>query len=198
MHARGEGRLLPLVLDALDLDVDDVLRRADQGGGDDQARDLVAGVEGVVDGARRMDAGARGVVREDGGDDGLGDAALAQDRGALGGMVGEVGVDLPVEVVEQAGERPVVLFIRRELPSVMPHGGFDGDHVPAEAGVLDVFVDDGEGGGSVHGWRDYITGMTRTIAIVLATAWLVAATSAVGGPVEDLLAGKFAWTASAP
>ena len=89
-------------------------------------------------------------MREDGGHDGFVAAAFAEDRGAVARVLLERGVDFPVEVVEQAGQRPLV-GIAIQLWGVMAHGRLDGEHVPAQAFVADMLGHDLPRFVAIHG-----------------------------------------------
>jgi hypothetical protein len=59
-------------------------------------------------------------VRENRAPDLLGHAALGQNRLALGGVVRERGMNLPIEIVQQRRDRPLPLVFA-ELPRVRQH-----------------------------------------------------------------------------
>src|SRR6185295_1177622 len=119
-----EGALLPALLDRLDLDLADVLARADEGCRDEQAGDLFAGEEGEVEPVAALDSGPFGVVGEDRLDDPFVEAPLAEDRHSRFRVLIERRMDLPVPVVEQAGEAPD-LGVLAQLFGVPTHGRFD-------------------------------------------------------------------------
>src|SRR3954451_25201795 len=76
-------------------------------------------------------------MREDPLDDLVGPALLAQDRGAVLGMLVESGVDLVVEVMEQRGRSPE-LFVLAETHRVGADCGLDGERVAAQRCALRV------------------------------------------------------------
>jgi len=76
-------------------------------------------------------------------------SALAQDGGPVLRVIFQVGVDFPIEVVQQAGQGPVIR-VAAEFDSVAAHGGLHRQHVLDEAFVFDVLFDDGVGGISIH------------------------------------------------
>jgi hypothetical protein len=84
-------------------------------------------------------------VREDGADDFLGVAALAEDFCAFGGMllVGRVFAVRPalvVEVMQQRRDAPE-LFVSAGFAGVGADAGFDGEHVFAQAFGSGVFAE---------------------------------------------------------
>jgi hypothetical protein len=70
-------------------------------------------------------------VREDGLDELLWIALLAEDRSAVLRMLVESGVDLVVEVVEEGGRAPEFLVLA-EVASVPADRRFDGERVPSQ------------------------------------------------------------------
>ncbi len=76
-------------------------------------------------------------VREDGLDQLLGVARVAQDRSAILRMLVERGVDLVVEVVQESRRTPEVLVLAVER-RVVPDGGLDRERVPQQRLALRV------------------------------------------------------------
>lgn len=67
----------------------------------------------------------------------LGVAVVSEYLGPVGRMVFGGGADLPVKVVEQSGDGPL-LFIACELAGVTPHGGLNGEQMLHQHLRLDV------------------------------------------------------------
>src|ERR687891_1393737 len=109
VHARREGGLLELLLDRLRLERLDPVG-AHEAAGVHEAGELVAGEEGALE--RRV-AGQLEVLRmgEDGLDDLLRPALLAQDGRAVLRVLVERGVHLVVEVVEERDGAPELLVL---------------------------------------------------------------------------------------
>src|ERR1700751_478764 len=76
-------------------------------------------------------------VGEDGLDDLLGIALLAQDRGTVLGMLVERGMDLVVEVVEESRDAPELLVLA-ELPRIRRGRCLDRERVPQQRLALRV------------------------------------------------------------
>ena len=99
-----------------------------------------------------MNAGAVGQiigVRLDGVNHVFRIAALFQNLGALQRMVRRVGPALVIEVVQQADNAPC-LRVFAEFARIGAHGGFDSKHVLDQARVFCVFLQEGEGVGTIH------------------------------------------------
>ena len=111
MDARGERRLLQLLLHGLRLQAVEP-GRTHESARMHEARELVAREQHLLE--LRI-AGHREMLgmREDGLDQLLGVALLAQDRRAVLRMLVERGVDLVVEVVQEGGRAPELLVLRR-------------------------------------------------------------------------------------
>src|ERR1700720_2470584 len=131
VHASREGALFPALLDRPQLDLAQVLARPDESRSDHQAGDLVAREQREVDGPLALDAGALGIVREDGADHVLARPILAQHGRAGGRVLVESRVDLPIEVVQQPCEPPLLDLAAQPL-RVSPHRRFDRQHVPPQ------------------------------------------------------------------
>jgi hypothetical protein len=65
-------------------------------------------------------------------------------------MVRRIRPALVIEIVQQTGDAPRFLVLA-EFAGVGAHAGFDGKHVPDEALVLHVFVQECERFRSIHG-----------------------------------------------
>ena len=138
--AAGEGFILHLLFDGGDVNFGDAARGFDVGDGGDKAGQFVAGVEYLFEGRDARDAAIVG-VRENGAADLFIDATRGEDGFAVHGMVGGLGVDLPIEIVEESGEAPLVLVFA-ELAGIGGDAGFDGEGVFTEAFGFGEFADD--------------------------------------------------------
>src|ERR1700687_1173219 len=69
-------------------------------------------------------------------------------------MVRRIGPALVIEIVHQTDDAPALLVLA-ELAGVSPHGRFDRQHVFDQAGVLGVFMQQGNSVGTVHSCRSY-------------------------------------------
>ena len=144
----GEAFVLHLFEDAFGFDFEDAAARFDVGGSGDEAGEFITGEEGFLHERISGDAGEIG-MGEDGAADCGTEAAGFENGFAFCGMVWEVGVDLPIEIVEDAGDGPefgvlIVVF------GVSLHAGANGKHVPSEAVALDEFTDERVGFFFVH------------------------------------------------
>ena len=135
VDARGEGRLLELLLDGLRLErVDPV--GPDEPAGVHEAGELVAGEERPLELRVPRHLEVLG-VGEDGLDDLVGPALLAQDRGAVLGVLVERRMHLVVEVVEERDRAPELLVLP-DLAGVPADAGLHGEGVTAERLALRV------------------------------------------------------------
>jgi hypothetical protein len=135
VHACGEGRLLQLLLHGLRLEPVQS-RRPDEPAGMDEAGELVAREEGLLE--RRVPRKAEVLrVREDSLDDLLGIALFAKNRRPVLRVLVERGVDLVVEVVEKRDDAPELLVLA-ELPRVEPRRRLHGERVTQERLALRV------------------------------------------------------------
>src|SRR3954453_22985398 len=91
-------------------------------------------------------------MREDGAADLRIYAALGENRSALYGMVGQLRVNLPVEIVQQSGNRPLLLVFV-ELTGIGNHAGFDGECVTPQVVAFREFTEEFPGLVSVHSDR---------------------------------------------
>src|ERR1700730_17006493 len=118
-----EALVLELFLDRARLEPRDSAPGSHEGAGGDEARELVASVEAVVE------QGHPRVAREVG----VGEAGVdASDSGAARQQEPRAAVHLLVKVVEHAGRAPCLeaLAVASRVP---PHAGLDGQRVLAEA-----------------------------------------------------------------
>jgi len=134
--AFGEGFVFQAALHGVHLEIEDALRRADVSARGEEAGELVASEQRVLERRLARDAGIVR-VREDRANNFFGVAALAQNFRAFRGMsrVGGmfvVGPALVIEVMEQRRDAPN-LFISALLACVCTDAGFDGQHVLAQA-----------------------------------------------------------------
>lgn len=148
VDAGGEICGLHFFDDAFCFEVHDGAAGPDVDAGGDEAGEFVAGEEVALDGGGGFDAGFGGVVGGDGLDDFGVDVFFLEEGHAPEGVV--FGVLFVVEVVEEAGDAPLVLVGVLEI-GVVAHAGFDGEHVSSEGVAGGVGLHELEGFGSGHG-----------------------------------------------
>ncbi|MDQ1349114.1 MAG: family ATPase [Acidobacteriota bacterium] len=149
VDAGGERLLFPALLDRLELDVADILRRPHQRRRNHQAGDLVARQEREVDRCPARHAGPLLVVRQDRLQHRFGRTRRGKQGDARFRVGFEGGMDLPVVVVQETGEPPE-LGILAQLSGIEAHRRFDGEHVPPQSGSGDVFRDDPPRARTIH------------------------------------------------
>jgi hypothetical protein len=135
VHAGGERRLLQLLLDRLRLEAVEA-SRADETTRVHEARELVAGEEHLLELRIARHREVLG-MRENGLDQLLGVALLAQDRRAVLWVLVERRVDFVVEVVEQRDATPELLVLLVQA-RVVADGRLDCESVAEERFVLRV------------------------------------------------------------
>ena len=99
VDAAGKGLVLQLLLHPGDLDVLHFAARLYVAARRDEAGQFVAGEQRALEFRDAVDAGESG-VRQNGSADLVADAALFEDRLALHRMIRQIGMDLPVEVMQ--------------------------------------------------------------------------------------------------
>ena len=129
VHARGERRLLELLLHRLRLEPLEA-GRADEPARVHEPRQLVAREEHLLELRVARHREMLG-VREHRLDELLRVPLLAQDRRAVLRMLVERGMDLVVEVVEERRRAPELLVLAVQ-PRVEADGSLDGERVPEE------------------------------------------------------------------
>src|SRR5690606_36144025 len=142
---------LPLLADALDLDIQDALGRPDQRDGDQEAGQLVHRDQGPLHEALGLDAGDVLGMAENRADHLLRAAALTQDLRADYGMTldADVGVALVVEVVQQSDQAPEVRILTEAL-GIGPHRRFHREHVAQQMRLCGVLGDELPGFCAIH------------------------------------------------
>lgn len=155
----GEGFVLHLLADAFCFDFVDGAGRLDVADGGEEAGEFVTGEQDLFERRLAGDARVSGV-----GEDGFADyvtyAALLKNGFALQGVVGRLRVDLPIEVVEESGDGPL-LEIAAELGGIGGDASLDGEHVTAQCIVLDEFTDDRPSLFAIHVEEDTTGGRRR-------------------------------------
>src|SRR6202041_3051731 len=122
----------------------DAFGRFDERASGEEAGELVASKEGVIERRDARHAGIAGVA-EDCVNDLFGVATLAEDRRAFVGVLFRrvmfgVGPALVIEIVEETGKAPSV-FVATELSGVGANAGFDGEGMFSQAFALGVFAE---------------------------------------------------------
>src|SRR5262249_18562773 len=112
---------------------------------------LVAGVEALFHQALPFHTAVVGMGK-DGAADLLGIAAFFEDFVAHERVLGRGGIFFIIEIVQQAGDAPLV-FVLAELAGVGAHTGLNGQHVLAQALRLGVFAKQAPGLGPVNSIR---------------------------------------------
>jgi hypothetical protein len=135
VDAFGESFIFQAALHGIYLEIKDAFRGADVGAGGEETGEFVASEKSVFERGLARDAGIIG-VGEDGADDFVGVAALAEDFRAFRGMlpVGRViviGPTLVIEIVKECGEAPE-LFVGALFAGVGADTGLHGKHVLAK------------------------------------------------------------------
>src|ERR1039458_8997518 len=138
--AARERLVLHLFLDRHHVHLEDTAGGLDVGYGGDKSGQFVAGVEHFLECGDARHAAVVG-VREDGAPRFFIDAAFGQNGLAEHGMVGRLRVDLPIEIVQQGGDAPLV-FVLAQLLRVSDHAGLYRQRVFAQSCGPGEFADD--------------------------------------------------------
>ena len=147
-NAAGERFVLHAFLDGTCFQIQNTFRWSHVRAGGNEAGEFVAGEQRFLQRCIACDASVIG-VGEDGADDFIGVATLAQDFCAFGWMfaVGGVVVIGPafvIEIVEKSGEAPG-FFISAVFASVGANARFDGEHMFLKRFRLGEFAEQGPG-----------------------------------------------------
>ena len=140
VDAAREGFVLHLLFHAGGVHFKDAAIGFHVGDGGDEPCQLVAGVEHLFERGNARHAAVVG-VREDRAADLFVHSALGQHRLAQHRMVGGLRVNLPIEIVEQRGEAPLV-FVLAKLAGVGGDAGLYRQSVLAESFGFGEFADD--------------------------------------------------------
>lgn len=143
-----KGLVLHFLFHSCDVHFANAAAWLDVADGGEEAREFVAGKQGFLHAseARRI---FKAGVREDGAADFVGDSAFGEDRLAFARMIGEDRMELPIEVMQKAGEAPGFLVFGK-VAGVGAHAGFDGEAVAAEAFRFGEFGEEVESSWTVH------------------------------------------------